>query len=1128
MIDYRLLGPIEAGVSGHALDIGGLKQRALLAILLLRANEPVPRDVLVDQLWGEHPPAGAQHTLEVYISRLRKALEPAAGCEAVVTSPGGYLLRAAEEQFDVRRFERLAGEGRRALAENAPGRAEAALRGALALWRGTPLAEVSYEPFAQAEIARLQELRAGVTEDRIEADLALGRHGDVVSELQALAAACPLRERLHQQLMVALYRCGRQAEALAVYQSARRTLVQEFGIEPSPALQRVERTILDQDASLDPPQRGALPHAPAPAGVGPSWSASRLRRSWALVAAGTVLAVAAALFMGGSSSGSRGSSTSLAAGPDTVGVIDGSRNLVSGVVTGAGRPAGVAYGAGAAWITDSADDLLLRVDSARRVTDRIPVGRGAAGVAVGDGEVWVANELDGTVSEVNPRAGTVVATVQVGNGPHAIASGFGSVWVADVTDSALSRIDPASGHVIATIPLGSAPAGLAAGAQGMWVTSADTGRLLLIDPGRNSVSHAFPIGGSPGGVAVGAGSVWVADSSGTVSRFDTRTGRVRKTRVGGSPVDVTYADGAVWAANSLSGSVSRMDPETGSTRLVHLGNEPTALAAADGNVLVTVLPSLASHHGGTLTMIAQIARGDQPTDPAVTYALAIRQMLSVTNDGLVGYRRVGGFAGDTLVPDLARALPVPVNGGKTYTFRLRSGVKYSNGALVRPEDFRRAIARVFSLNHGSVGPTALFIGIVGAGQCERTPSHCDLARGVVTNDGANTVTFHLAAPDPEFLYKLAFSFADAVPAGTPDHEIGPAELPATGPYVTQSFLPRHSWTLVRNSLFHAWSPEAQPGGYPDRIVVRLDVPPGLAVDAVERGSADVLLSPPPGRIHELATRYTSQLHTGPLGATIALVLNTRLRPFNSLAARRALNYAIDRNRMIELAGGPLTAQPTCQILPPAMPGYQPYCPYTIAPSPSGAWAAPNLARAEQLVRASGTRGSRVAMVIGRLDDSSPILPRGRYLVSVLRQLGYRASLQVITNDDAYVRRLYDSRQHTQIGGFSWYQDYPAPSDFIGPLLTCRSFLPDSPWRNLNAAEFCNRQIDAQVNRALTLQARLPNAAGSLWARIDHQIVGQAPWVPLYNPRALVLLSARVGNYQFHPYWTLLLDQLWVH
>jgi peptide/nickel transport system substrate-binding protein len=210
-----------------------------------------------------------------------------------------------------------------------------------------------------------------------------------------------------------------------------------------------------------------------------------------------------------------------------------------------------------------------------------------------------------------------------------------------------------------------------------------------------------------------------------------------------------------------------------------------------------------------------------------------------------------------------------------------------------------------------------------------------------------------------------------------------------------------------------------------------------------------------------------------------------------------------------------------------MSGYQPYCPYTITPGPGGTWVAPNLTRAEHLVRASGTRGSKVTVVIGSLGDNVPILPRGRYLVSVLRQLGYRASLRVITNDHAYVRRLYDSRQHTQIGDFSWYQDYPAPPDFIGPLLSCRSFLPDSPQGNLNAAEFCDRQIDAQVNRARTLPTRRPNAAGSLWARIDHELVDQAPWVPLYNPRALVLLSARVGNYQFHPYWTLLIDQLWV-
>ena len=180
----------------------------------------------------------------------------------VLTRPGAYLLRAAGERIDVRRFERLAGEGRRALAANAPGQAAADLREALALWRGEPLADIGHEQFAQPEIARLEELRAGAIEDRIEADIALGRHADVVGELGALVAAHPLRERLYQLLMIALYRCGRQAEALAVYQSARSVLVQELGIEPNPGLKRVERAILEQDASLERSPRAASRDAP--------------------------------------------------------------------------------------------------------------------------------------------------------------------------------------------------------------------------------------------------------------------------------------------------------------------------------------------------------------------------------------------------------------------------------------------------------------------------------------------------------------------------------------------------------------------------------------------------------------------------------------------------------------------------------------------------------------------------------------------------------------------------------------------------------------------------------------------------------------------------------------------------
>jgi peptide/nickel transport system substrate-binding protein len=339
-------------------------------------------------------------------------------------------------------------------------------------------------------------------------------------------------------------------------------------------------------------------------------------------------------------------------------------------------------------------------------------------------------------------------------------------------------------------------------------------------------------------------------------------------------------------------------------------------------------------------------------------------------------------------------------------------------------------------------------------------------------------------------------------------------------------VPGHSWTLVRNPRFRPWSDQAQPAGYPSRIVLRLDMPPGPAVGAVEHGRADVLLSPSPAGLPVLATRYTSQLHTGPLGATIGLVLNTRVRPFNVLAARQALNYAIDRSKLIQLIGGPLTAQPACQILPPGLPGYQPYCPYTLNPGPGGVWTAPDLALAEHLVAASGTRGARVTVVAGAFGTKIPDQATGRYLVSVLDQLGYRASLQVITDWQAYDQRLYDSRQRMQVGWFSWYQDYPAPADFISPLLTCHSFLPANP-ANLNAAEFCDPRIDAQVTQALTFQARNPNAAAALWVRIDHQIIDQAPWVPIYNPRSLILLSTRVGNYQYDPYWSVLIDQLWV-
>ena len=244
-LEVRLLGPVEAVRDGTVVRLGGPKPRALLVVLALEPGHVVSVDGIVEALWPGDPPDTAAHAVQVYVSQLRKALGP-----VIATRPPGYVIELAPERVDVHRFLRLAQDGRAALQGGDPTSAEGALREALAVWRGPALADFAYEPFAQTEIARLEELRTVTLEERIEADLALGRHVELVSELEALVAAQPLRERPRAQLMLALYRSGRQADALAAYRTARETLVDELGIDPGVELKALEAAILQQDESL--------------------------------------------------------------------------------------------------------------------------------------------------------------------------------------------------------------------------------------------------------------------------------------------------------------------------------------------------------------------------------------------------------------------------------------------------------------------------------------------------------------------------------------------------------------------------------------------------------------------------------------------------------------------------------------------------------------------------------------------------------------------------------------------------------------------------------------------------------------------------------------------------------------
>jgi peptide/nickel transport system substrate-binding protein len=501
-------------------------------------------------------------------------------------------------------------------------------------------------------------------------------------------------------------------------------------------------------------------------------------------------------------------------------------------------------------------------------------------------------------------------------------------------------------------------------------------------------------------------------------------------------------------------------------------------------------------------------------DPGVDYGAAW-PALSSTSDGLVGYKRVGGLDGSTLVPDLATSLPAPTDGGRTYTFQLRRGLRYSTGEPVRASDMRRALERVFRIGSPV---TAYYVGIVGADACSKV--RCDLSRGVVTDDRNGTVTLHLRRPDPEIFYELALPSAFPVPAGVSMTKASALGVPGTGPYMVRSFARHAPLVLVRNPRFREWSSAAQPSGYPDRIVVTFGGSLDRQLTAIEQGKADFMKSPLPAqRVNEVTTRYAALVHVVPASATFAVFLNTREPPFNRLKARQAFSYALDRSKAIPGFGGVQGAAVSCQMIPAGMPGYRPFCPFTRNPSPSGIWTGPDLPRARALVAASGTQGQKVVFWTGSLPLQRVV---GKLALATLEQLGYRASLKIRKD---YWDRATDSRTRVQAGFFAWQQDFPAASNFLKPF-TCSAFVPRST-NNVNLAEICDPRIERAIGDARARQVSDPQAASSARAAADRLITRLAPWAPIVNWREEVVVSRRVGNVQANPQWGVLIDQMWV-
>jgi peptide/nickel transport system substrate-binding protein len=397
--------------------------------------------------------------------------------------------------------------------------------------------------------------------------------------------------------------------------------------------------------------------------------------------------------------------------------------------------------------------------------------------------------------------------------------------------------------------------------------------------------------------------------------------------------------------------------------------------------------------------------------------------------------------------------------------------------------------------------------------------HCDLARGVVTDDATGTIVLHLRRPDPELLDKLATPMADPVPPGVPMTRTVTLGVPGPGPYEYRS-VSKARVVLVRNPLFREWSAAAQPAGYPDRIVLTYGEQRGAELTAVEQGRSDLMDAPPADRLAEVHTRYASQLHTSPLSETFGYFLNVRVPPFDNLQARQAINDALDRGREVRAFGGRDAAAVTCQVLPPGTEGYRTYCPYGRRDS-HGAWIGPDMARARALVAASGTKGEKVTVWTGTKSFQRASAP---LVVATLNALGYRATLRHVEGD-AYFPTISNSRLKAQIGFMAWGADYPAPSDFVR-LFTCNSFRPMSS-ENFNWPEFCLPAIDDEAGSALALQLTNPAAASAAWAKIDRRLTNLAVWLPIATGISDVVGSRRVGDVQTTIAQGVLIDQVWV-
>jgi YVTN family beta-propeller protein len=1089
VLAFKILGPLEAVDGDRPVALGGRKQRALLAVLLLHRNEVLSTDRLVDALWGEHAPSTATATVRVYVSNLRKAL----GADAVVTQGSGYVLQLTRDQLDADQFEALAADARGALAGGDAVRARELLERALGLWRGEALADLAYEPFAQAPLQRMTEARLGAIEDRVEADLMLGRHRELVGELDMLVGEYPTRERLLGFHMLALYRSGRHVEALEAYRRGRDRLGDALGLEPGPELRALEVKILNHDSGLE----ATPPPTPRPLGVRP------IRRGRVLIAAGGAMLLVAATsagiaeFSGG---------TTVLAAPNTVAAIDTGSGLVTGVAAVGTRPGPIAFGSGSLWIANVDDQSVSRVDpTSLRTLATISLGQTPTGIASTNRTVWVTTENPSgpsvAVERIDPTFDTLDRAASVGNvdpaTPAPIAAQGAALWVAPYAGN-VTELDTGTGRILRQVDPNAGPSALAVGAGGVWVTDGEADTVTRIDP--SGLTTPIAVGYGPGAIAIGAGAVWVADrGDNSVVRIDPVTAAVTaKIPVGDAPGGVAVGDGSVWVANSGEGTVSRIDPASMKVAAtIDVGGSPQDITVVGQRAWVTVdqptVPAARTVAGGTLRIDSA---GDVDyVDPALAYGALSVELLYATCAKLLNYPDQPGPAGTQLIPEVARSLPSRSADGRTYTFTIRPGFRFSppSNAPVTAETFKYTIER--TLNPRMHNPvTQEFSDIVGAPAY--MAGHADHITGVTA--AGDTLTIRLTHPLPDILARLSQPFFCAVPTDTPIDPAGLHSFPSAGPYYVTSYTPGEGALLTANPNYHGKRPHSLAS-----IELRVDVPPGRAVNQVEAGTADYATSDEltPPDVAALASRYGpaspaaraghQQYFVHPFAELDFLTLNTHRSLFADTRLRRAVSYAIDRSALARLGGlsGVLPDEPTDDYLPPGVPGAGNVQTYPLT---------------ADITAARSLAGHRAATVVLYTCDTPPCPQQAQIIKTDLAAIGLTVKVDEFTLQTLYTR-IARPGEAFDMASIGWGADYPDPADMLNVALESGAIFPafDDPsyQQKLAAAE----QLTGPI-RYLT------------YARLDADLVRYAaPWVAFGNASTHELFSSRIGCQTYGTY-----------